>query len=393
MPNGREKRSNAELPTLRVIEPNLAGPSGHYAEFVRALAARCDGIFRAIEVVAAPRAAAFLPSLGSAVPVEAVALPTGPFAELRAIRASILAKRRTLILTATALHAFAVDRGSLVGRDAFGSLSMFVHWPLVKPRDRLALAFASRVRAESLFLVPTRGVREAMLEGDCDHVAQIAYPATRSDGVQLRMPFRHLLMAGAARINKGLDVIAGLAELLERDARLAVAEGVQAATEMHAEPPLLVQVSPKHVGKSGRDRHGAREDAVVARLLAANYRGLVADPTAPDRVEYAKRFEGALVLAPYERAKFADGVSGVVLDALLHGAPVVATSGTWAGDVVERFDAGIAIRERTPEALRAAVARVLGRWDRYAAKAAEASDVLAREHDPRTLARAIASHG
>ena len=92
-----------------------------------------------------------------------------------------------------------------------------------------------------------------------------------------------LLMAGAARINKGLDVIAGLAELLARDARLAAAEGVSSTNELLAEPPLLVQVSPKHVGKTGHDRHGAREDAVVARLLAANYRGLVADPKAPDR--------------------------------------------------------------------------------------------------------------
>ena len=387
------ERSNNVLPTLRVIEPNLAGPSGHYAEFIRALAARSDGIFRAIEVVAAPRASSFLASLGSAVPVEAVALPSGPLAELRAIRASLQAGRRTLVLTATALHALAADRGAFLSRSKLGALSMFVHWPLAKPRDRFSLTLAACVRAESLFLVPTSGVRASLLEADCDHVAQIAYPATRAESVRLQAPFKHLLMAGAARINKGLDVIAGLAELLARDARLAAAEGVSSTNELLAEPPLLVQVSPKHVGKTGRDRHGAREDAVVARLLAANYRGLVADPKAPDRDEYAKRFEGALVLAPYERAKFADGVSGVVLDALLHGAPVVATSGTWAGDVVERFDAGVAIRDRTPEALRAAVARVLGRWDLYVANAAKASEVLAAEHDPRALALAIASHG
>jgi hypothetical protein len=387
------ERTRNELPTLRVIEPNLAGPSGHYAEFIRALAARSDGIFRAIEVVAAPRASSFLASLGSAVPVEAVALPSGPLAELRAIRASLQAGRRTLVLTATALHALAADRGAFLSRSKLGALSMFVHWPLAKPRDRVSLTLAARVRAESLFLVPTSGVRTSLLESDCDHVAQIAYPATRAEQVRLQAPFKHLLMAGAARINKGLDVIAGLAELLARDARLAAAEGVSSTNELLAEPPLLVQVSPKHVGKTGHDRHGAREDAVVARLLAANYRGLVADPKAPDRDEDAKRFEGALVLAPYERAKFADGVSGVVLDALLHGAPVVATSGTWAGDVVERFDAGISIRDRTPEALRAAVARILGRWDVYLANAAKASETLAAEHDPRALALAIASHG
>jgi glycosyltransferase involved in cell wall biosynthesis len=83
------------------------------------------------------------------------------------------------------------------------------------------------------------------------------------------------------------------------------------------------------------------------------------------------------VLAPYERAKFANGVSGVVLDALLHGAPVVATSGTWAGDVVDRFDAGIVLRDRTAAQLADAVERILGRWDRYAQNAAKASEALA----------------
>jgi len=397
VPAGRHKlgneRRNDELPILRVIEPNLAGPSGHYAEFVRALAARSGGVFGAIEVVGAPGAERFLPTLGGEVAVTSVALPRGPLGELRAIRSSLAEGRRTLVLTATAAHAILADRAAFVGRGGLGHLAMFVHWPLVKPAERLALLLAGRAREEALFIVPTRGVREALLEAECDHIAQVAYPATRADGVRLRAPFRHLLMAGAARINKGLDVIAGLAELLARDGRLAALEGAPQSDDVRfTTPPLLVQVSPKHASVAG-GRHGSREDAVVARLLAARYPGLVADPKAPDRAEYAARFEGALVLAPYERAKFADGVSGVVLDALLHGAPVIATEGTWAGDVVERFEAGLAIRERTPEALRAAIARILARWDRYAARAADASEALAAEHDPRGLARLIAGHG
>lgn len=358
---------------LCVIEPTLRGPSGHYAEFVRALAARAEASFSAIDVVADRRAREFLPSLGGAVPVHARPMPTGPAGELRAIRGSLASGAHTLVLTANASHALLVDAAGLLRSGALDRLALFVHWPLVKPAQRAALALAPRVRRRALFLAPTRGVREALAEADCGNVVEVAYPATRLAGAAMRAPFRHLLMAGAARINKGLDLVAELAERLARDGR---------------ETPLLVQVSPKHV-----DRHGSREDAVVARLLAAGYRGLVADPKAPDRGEYADRFRGALVLAPYERAKFADGVSGVVLDALLHGAPVVATSGTWAGDVVERFDAGVVLRERTAAQLATAVERVLGRWDRYAQNAARASDALAAEHDPRTLARVIAAHG
>ena len=369
----RVMRSSTTLPTLRIIEPQLVGCSGHYAEFIRALASRCDDVFGCIEVVASARAREFIPSLGGTVPVVAHPLPRGPLSEMRAINDSLRQGRHTFVLTANASHALMADGLGWQKRADLRRFSTFVHWPLVKPSARLALALARRTRAESLFVAPTRGVLDALKVAECDHALLVNYPATRLANAPMRSPFAYLLMAGAARLNKGLDTIAELAELLSGEGRTI---------------QLLVQVSPKHV-----THHSPREAACVARLLAANYPGLVADANAPDRAQYAARYAGALVLAPYERAKFADGVSGVVLDALLHGAPVVATAGTWAGDVVERFDAGIALKERTAAHLLRSIDRVLQRWDQYAANAAIASDTLAREHDPRNLARALAARG
>jgi glycosyltransferase involved in cell wall biosynthesis len=362
---------------LRVVEPNLAGPSGHYAEFVRALAARAEGVFESIEVVGAPTGAAYIPSLGSAVPVVACTPPRGPLAETRAIADGVRRGRAVLVLTANASHALCADRLALLPAESLARVSFFVHWPLSKPSARLSLALAGRVRARSQFIAPTAGVAAPLSDAGCAHVSTVGYPAIPSAGAPMCAPFRHLLMAGAARLNKGLDLVAGLAEILAREDR---------------DLPLLVQVSPKHAKAARGGKHGSREDAVVARLLGAGYRGLVADPKAPDRAEYAGRYAGALVLAPYDRAKFASGVSGIVLDALLHGAPVIATQGTWAGEVVERFDAGIVLRERSEQALARAVDRVLGRWDHYARNAARAAGELAREHDPRRLCTIVAAH-
>ena len=50
------------------------------------------------------------------------------------------------------------------------------------------------------------------------------------------------------------------------------------------------------------------------------------------------------------REQFANQVSGIVLDAVLRGAPVIANQGSWAGDHVEHFGAGVTISERTPAA-------------------------------------------
>ena len=141
--------------------------------------------------------------------------------------------------------------------------------------------------------------------------------------------------------------------------------------------PLLVQVSQKHA-----DRHGHREGAAVRALLSSGYQDLRTDATAPDRAEYLARFRGALVLAPYAREQFSSQVSGIVLDALLHGAPVIATKGTWPGDQVERFGAGITIAERTAAALATAIDRVLTDWATYSDRACAASSILAQEHDP-----------
>jgi glycosyltransferase involved in cell wall biosynthesis len=365
---------HAPQPILRVVEPRLLGPSGHYGEFVRALALRSGGIFGAIEVVSPAASAAFVPTLSSTLPtplaVSHVPLPAGPLAELRAIRAGLRSGRHVLVLTANPSHALFAGRLGFLRSEELARLSFFVHWPLSKPAQQLALALSGRARAESRFLAPTKGVLEPLEAAHCARAALVGYPAIRTQGAPARGPFRHLLMAGAARINKGLDLVAGLAERFAKEGR---------------ETPLLVQVSPKHV-----TRHGSREDEVVSRLLAAGYRGLVADPKAPDRDEYAARFAGAIVLAPYDREKFVSGVSGIVLDALLHGAPCIATGGTWAGDVVKRFGAGEVLAERTEAALARAVDRVIARWDHYRDAAARASETLAAEHDPRGVARLVA---
>ncbi len=148
--------------------------------------------------------------------------------------------------------------------------------------------------------------------------------------------------------------------------------------------PMFVQVSKKHAS-----RHGTREAVHVEKLLSSGYKGLRAEADAPGRDVYIERFRGALVLAPYVREQFASQVSGVVLDALLHGAPVIATKGTWPALQVERFGAGITIAERSAESLATAIDSVLSDWDNYSAKACDAAKVLAVEHDPVHLVKLL----
>ncbi|MFZ4855525.1 MAG: glycosyltransferase [Desulfuromonadaceae bacterium] len=347
-------------PTLLVIEPNLRTASGHYADFVRAIGSRAEGL--ELEVYAHPDADTMLANM-SGVRVCSLEPRVGArLAEWQTIFRAVREDQPFLVLTADGRHAAAVSLSAARIGCVPTNARLFFHRPPTTFRDKCFLPLADLAREHALAITPTEMVADALCETGWKKVVCVPYPILAENKQPQPEPFSHLLMAGAARVNKGLDLVAELA--------------VQWAHERR-NLPLSVQVSQKHA-----DRHGHREGAAVRALLSSGYQGLRTDATAPDRAEYLARFRGALVLAPYAREQFSSQVSGVVLDALLHGTPVIATRGTWPGDQVERFGAGVTIAERTPAALATAIDRVLSDWATYNARACASSSILAQEHDP-----------
>lgn len=348
---------------LLIIEPNLRSPSGHYVDFVRAVGSRAGSV--EIEVFAHPEADGMLASIPG-VRISMARPRVGErLAEWRTLFRAVLEDRPFLVLTADGRHAAAISLSAARTGCLPNNARLFFHRPPTTLRDKCFLPLAGLARTHALAITPTEMVADALRATGWQRVVCVPYPVVAEKTPPEPGPFSHLLMAGAARLNKGLDIIAALA--------------VQWAAERRT-IPLFVQVSKKHAAK-----HGHREGAVVETLLTSAYLGLHTDDAAPDRPEYLARFRGALVLAPYAREQFACQVSGIVLDALLHGAPVIATRGTWSGDQVERFGAGVTIAERTPAALAEAIDKVLANWPAYAANACSAARTLAQEHDPRRL--------
>jgi hypothetical protein len=361
------KKLDNPLRRLLVIEPNLRNPSGHYAEFVRALGARGDGVL--IDVLAHPDADSLLSSINGVRACTAEPRVGRPLAEWRTILRATREEMPFLVLTSDGRHAAAVSLAAAMSGKGPGHSCLYFHWAPTGFQDAVLHRVSVVARKQALAIAPTEKIARSLRAAGWRRVECVPYPALGPGRPPGPVPFAHLLVAGAARLNKGLDLISALA--------------VRWACEGRS-TPMLVQVSTKHAL-----RHGRREEGLVEMLLTSGYRGLVADDRAPDRAEYTARFRGALVLAPYERERFADAVSGVVLDALLHGAPVIATRGTWPGAQVERFGAGATIEERTPEALSAAIDMVLADWPAYATRACEAARTLADEHDPRRLLELI----
>ncbi len=348
---------------LLIIEPNLRSFNNHYAEFVRALGLHADGT--TISVMAHPDADKILASMAGVIVSHDKPRVGRPAAEWRTIVRSVRHRIPFLVLTADGRHGAVVSVASLFGGPSPEKAALYFHRTPSGTRDRLFGMLAARARRHALALAPTETIAGSLRRAGWRRVQCVPYPMLAPAEAPLPMPFRQVMMAGVARLNKGLDLIVALSKKWSSEGRST---------------PLFVQISKKHAV-----RHGHREVALVEELVASGYGGLTVDEQAPDRVEYVNRFRGALVLAPYERERFAEAVSGIVLDALLHGAPVIATSGTWAGRQVERFSAGVTIEKRTPEALAIAIDTVLSDWSGYSERACEAARQLAHEHDPRHL--------
>jgi UDP:flavonoid glycosyltransferase YjiC (YdhE family) len=85
-----------------------------------------------------------------------------------------------------------------------------------------------------------------------------------------------------------------------------------------------------------------------------------------------------------------DRVSGVTLDALTAGCPVVAVEGTWSARVVERFGAGRVVPDTSPATLLSAVRAVEAGYAALAEGARRAGRVLLEENDARALYDAVA---
>jgi hypothetical protein len=84
-----------------------------------------------------------------------------------------------------------------------------------------------------------------------------------------------------------------------------------------------------------------------------------------DPAQYADLFRGAICLLPYDRNDYRDRVSGVTLDALTCGAPVIGPAGTWIARQFAEDSAGVALEDTGAESMLGAVQTVMASYGRY----------------------------
>jgi glycosyltransferase involved in cell wall biosynthesis len=360
--------------TLHIVEPTLSNEAGHCHALVESLCRAGPD----------PRGFRVWCGRGAALPaLEALGVPlerrfrrrVRRLQEWALLRRLLREPGRILVSTAGRTDMMLLDwaaRGRIPPRKAF----VYVHWFRATPRKLAFLRRLARRQPELVVLGTTPTVVAAFADAGFARRAVVPYPATAPSRATpagaggTAESFRHVLFAGAAREDKGFSHVVGLVELLAGRQDLPVV--LQTATDPN-------------------DRHDEPTRAALARLAAVRHPSVALRPETLDAHAYGALFGGAICLQPYEPRAFADRVSGVTLDAMSAGAPVVTIPGSWIARVVERFGAGAVAPSAAPADLLAAVERVRADYPSYRDAALAAGRTLRGEHDARRLLEVISS--
>ena len=260
------------------------------------------------------------------------------------------------------------------GRIAPGRVYVYIHWFRPSRSKRAQLERVARRQPEIVVLTPTASVCEEFRTAGFSRTRLVPYPITPSEAdcrPTADQGFSHLLFAGAARQDKGFPEVVDLVELLH-------AKG--------ACIPVTLQTSAEHY-----EKYDDATRQAMGRLERCGYPHVRRVAETLPLADYHGLFAGAICLQLYSRNDFSDRISGVTLDALTNGSPVITLSDTWMARVVAGYGAGVVIDTAEPETVCNAVMQVLEEYAAYRDNALKAGRELQMHNSAEHLFRELAA--
>jgi len=249
---------------------------------------------------------------------------------------------------------------------------LYFHKLSLSPSKEAALRRVAQSQPE-LVTLGTTEIIESRLQSLGFRNTGVMLPLPPRPGPAARpQPFRRIVVAGAARADKGF---AHVVDLIER-----LAAGAAGSPGW----PIAVQLSGDHYA-----RHDPVTRAALQRLAAVQYPPLQRLPQTLPSDDFLTLFDGALCLQPYEPSEYADKVSAVTLDALNAAAPIVTVEGTWMAAIARRHGCGVVAPTTSADDLLAAIRTALERYPELAEAAARAAARFASQENWAPLLRRL----
>ena len=350
---------------LHIIEPTFNSYAGHCHSLVQALVQGAP--VENVKIWAGKGSEKYWQGRGQLVPYFVKAL--------RRFQAFFLYKRllcepgKILLSTAGTSDLITLD---WVAKDLIpeSKVYLYIHWLGSKETKAAKLAAIAK-RQPNLEILCTTASGTDFFKELGFRALTVPYP--RSSMLMsnyVAQPFNHLLVAGAARRDKGFNRIVDLVESFSKNSKITW--------------PIFVHASATH-----QNKHAPEIVDEINRLSHAGYKylNLLQDTLSP--TAYQALFPGAISLQPYSESDFQDRVSGVTLDALLAGCPVVVTANTWLARTVSLYGAGVETNDLSPAGLQIAIEKILSDYSGYAQRAANAGQLLHAQHSVSVMMAAI----
>lgn len=240
----------------------------------------------------------------------------------------------------------------------FKRSAVVLRWALRSFRNLLANARARLVTDSTRLATEYRCLSGLDLEvWPSPRMASFAALQADSRAADARIVFSCL---GPARFEKGIDVMqAAIAKFLARHPDAAVRFVIQwnAPIRDAQGAPYLPDPALR-----GDPRVTLIEDS----MSSAAYDAAVA---ATD-----------VMLLPYRRASYFARISGVAVEAVTAGIPIIYTRDTWCEDLVNDVGAGIGVADGDVEGLAAAIGRMVSEYDHFRAQARARAEKARQSH-------------
>jgi hypothetical protein len=195
----------------------------------------------------------------------------------------------------------------------------YFHW-INNPSKKLKkLKEIAKKQPNLMILGTTQTVLDVFKKAGFQYAEVAPYPISKEIELQSTKPskFSRVLFAGAARQDKGFSKVVDLIEYEKAE---------------NSTIPFFVQSSSEHYNK-----YDKKTQHDIKRLSATGYKNLTIHKDTLSESKYLDLFIGSICIQPYDPIAFADRVSGVTLDALLAGSPILTSADTWTAKIVEKF--------------------------------------------------------
>ena len=355
---------------IHIIEPTLSNEAGHCLSLVNTIAQASPDVHI---ILWANRSASFTFASGN------VTIKKYFFRRIRKIQCLFLYKKllktQQKILVSTAsrldLSTFSLAAKSLFSENKISKnrVYFYFHWLNISAKKQKKLKEIARNQPNLVIFGTTPTALESFKDIGFIHTHVVPYPLCASAIATTPQPFSNVLYAGAARQDKGFTQVVNLVEYVAKN---------------KLNMPFLIQCSAEHFSK-----YDIATKADVTRLKKISHPYLEICTETLDAQQYTGHFAGAISIQLYNTKNFADRVSGVTLDALAAGSPILTLANTWMAKQVQQFDAGRVLNLTTPEAIVEALNEMIANYAIYSKNARTAGHALQQAHQAGQLTQLL----